>query len=112
MPVDDQVGSTITYEFEVGVRGDQLYLMSTVAGTRQTAVVEIFPRYLDFSVSHCGVLLGQDWDARDMLTRTIISFVPLVPDSPGIVAGEQWQTLAEFWDDGFKKGHLMFPGAA
>ncbi len=110
--VDDPAGSKIEYKFEVGARGDHLYILSTVEGTRQTAVTEVFPRFLDFSATHFGIMLAHDWDGRSTLSRTTISLTPLIQAEPGIVPESAAAGLSESWNDGFKKHHVMFPEAS
>lgn len=109
LAVEDPAGSKIEYKFEVGARGDHLYILSMVEGTRQTAVSEVFPRVLDFSASHFGIMLAHDWDGRSALSRTIISLTPLIQAEPGVVPESAAVTLDESWDAGFKKHHAMFP---
>jgi hypothetical protein len=112
LTVDDLTGSTIEHRFEVGARGDHLCLLSMVGGSRQTAVAEVFPKFLDFSASHFGVVLAQDWDGRNMVSRTIISLSPLVQVQPGPVTGPDALILDESWDAGFKAHHVMSPEAS
>lgn len=107
--VDDEQGLMHTYEVEAGVRGDRLIIFSTKSGGDEPVCTEVYPQFLDFKAHHCGIVLMQNWDGFNTLTKTILSRIELFEAAEGTVPKEHYALLNERWERGFAGHNLVFP---
>lgn len=109
--VEDENGLGHRYQVEAAVRGDRLIILSSMIGGDEPVFTEVYPQFLDFKTQHYGIVLMQNWDGYNMLTKTILSRAPLFDAEEGTVAEEHFKMLEEKWQRGFAGHNKVLPTA-
>lgn len=107
--VEDEDGLVHRYHVEAAVRGDRLIILSSMIGGEEPVFTEVYPQFLDFKAQHFGIVLMQNWDGFNMLTKTILSRSPLFDAEEGTVAEEYFEMLEEKWQRGFAQHNVVLP---
>lgn len=107
--VESTAGLKIKYQVEAGVRGDRLIILSTMIGGDEPVFTEIYPQFLDFKSEHFGIVLMQNWDGFNTLTKAILSRTELFEAAEGTVAEEHFAMLEAKWERGFARHNVVFP---
>lgn len=110
--VEDDLGLSHDYRIEAAVRGSRLIIVQTRLHGDEPPVIQIYPNMmLAFQNVHCGVSFMQNWTGRHIVTRSILSRVPLIAGlSEGTVPDVHRKTLDTAWAKHFATSSTLFPG--
>jgi hypothetical protein len=108
---DDSPGMRHQYRLEAGVRGTRLIIIQTRIDGNELPVIQVYPDMAEsFRSTHCGIILNQDWDGHNIISKSILSRTRLIAGlEEGSVDAAHFATLDRIWSEGFEQGCIMFP---
>jgi hypothetical protein len=115
--VQDTSGRTLRYRLEAGVRGDRLIIFNSMLNGQEPVFTEVYPQFVNYKGTHYGIVLMENWDGFNMLSKTTLSSHDLLDGEQveeGTVPERFFAQLDGEWEAGFAQHNRMFPspGAA
>ena len=115
--VKDASGRILRYRLEAGVRGDRLIIFSSMLNGQEPVFTEVYPQFVNYKSTHYGIVLMENWDGFNMLSKTILNSHDLLEGEQveeGTVPERFFAQLDAAWEAGFAQHNrvLPSPGAA
>src|SRR5882757_4028382 len=102
--VQTDISPTQKYLVEACVRHERLMIVSRKVGYEANVFVEVYPQFDGELTEYFGVGFVRDWDATNIVTKVILSHLPLVPTTAeGTLATEHFATLDAHWESHFTR---------
>jgi hypothetical protein len=108
---DGATGINHQYKLEGGVRGTRFVIIQTRIDGGELPIIQIYPSMAEsFRTVHCGLMVLQDWDGRNVITKTILSRKQLIPGlKEGDVPSRDATNLDKVWRNGAENAYTIFP---
>ncbi|MFJ4466231.1 hypothetical protein ACIP2X_01795 [Streptomyces sp. NPDC089424] len=107
VPTDS--GRTHKYLVEAFVRHERLTIVSHKSGEEANVFEEIYPQFDGELSEYFGLGVVRTWDATNIVTKAVLSRLPLVPGAEGTLAQEHFPELERLWEQGFKRLNEVLP---
>jgi hypothetical protein len=118
--IDVQTDNSLNQKYlvEAFVRHERLTIVSRKVGDEANVFVEVYPQFDGELSEYFGVGFVRTWDATNIVTKVILSRLPLVPTTTeGTLAAEFFPVLDEMWERNFTRLNQLqlertLPGAS
>ncbi|QOV44081.1 hypothetical protein [Streptomyces chromofuscus] len=107
--VQTDSGRTHKYLVEAFVRHERLTIVSHKAGEEANVFEEIYPQFDGELSEYFGLGVVRTWDATNIVTKAILSSLPLVPGAEGTLPEQNFPELDRIWEQGFKRLNEVLP---
>jgi hypothetical protein len=102
-------GLTFKYLVEAFVRHERLIVVSRKAGDESNVFVEVYPQFSGEFSEYFGSGFVRTWDATNIVTKVILSRLPLVHSPEGTLTEEECAELDRIWALGFRRLNEVLP---
>jgi hypothetical protein len=107
----DVGGREHRYRLECALRGDRFLIIQNRLERNEPPIIQVYPRMgAGHLMTHYGLSFMETWDAKNILTCSILSHEPIVSSEEGSLSGEICGTLDSKWIEGFRNLNTIFPG--
>ncbi|MER6979451.1 YtxH domain-containing protein [Streptomyces carpinensis] len=110
--VQSDSGHTHKYLVEAFVRHERLTIVSHKAGEEVNVFEEVYPQFDGELSEYFGLGVVRTWDATNIVTKAILSRLPLVSGTEGTLPEGDFAELDRIWELGFKRLNEVLPDCA
>lgn len=107
--VESDMGLVNKYVVEAFVRHERLIVVSHKARDESNVFVEVYPQFGGELSEYFGLGFVRTWDSTNIVTKVVLSRLPLVSGSIGTLNDHDCAELEQFWELGFKRQNEVLP---
>ncbi|WP_371658139.1 hypothetical protein [Streptomyces sp. NBC_00280] len=109
--IDVQADSGLTHRYlvEAFVRHERLTVVSRKAGDEANVFVEVYPQFDGELSEYFGAGFVRTWDSTNIVTKVILSKLPLLPSTEATLTESDFAELDRMWEVGFKRLNEVLP---
>ncbi|MGW6644727.1 hypothetical protein [Streptomyces iakyrus] len=107
--VESDMGLVNKYLVEAFVRHERLTIVSHKARDESNVFVEVYPQFGGELSEYFGIGFVRTWDSTNIVTKVVLSRLPLVPGSIGTLSDSDCAEMERIWELGFGRQNEVLP---